>query len=150
MFLCLLCHLFFVLDCLSLYFSDPFPFESFKTLFLPNESFQFSAMRFFPLLFFLRHVMFIKRLTPSCCGSEGSSTFSLSHFYFVLVSVGLLLLSFLMACSPTLFWYVLFSDISFLGGFSLLFFLCDNIRNHCYQVLSKNFKSSVPLSEHVY
>ena len=35
----------FVLDCLLLYFSDPFSFESLKSLFLPTESFQFGEMR---------------------------------------------------------------------------------------------------------
>lgn len=41
----------FVLDCLSLYFSGLFSFESLKNLFLPTESFQFCGMRF--QLFFL-------------------------------------------------------------------------------------------------
>lgn len=117
---------FFVLDCLSLYFSDPNSFESFKALFPPDELFQFNSMRVY-LLFFLCCVMLITRLTSLCRGSEGSGTFSLSHSCFVPVCVVPLLFNFLVACSPALFWCILFSYINFLGGFSSSYFSCDNI-----------------------
>ena len=47
-----------------------------------------------------------------------------------------------MACSPPIFWFALFSYISFLGGFILQFFLHDDITNLCYQVQLKNYNSS--------
>lgn len=41
----------FLLNCLSLYFSDPFSSESFENVFLPTESLQLSAVRFCWLFF---------------------------------------------------------------------------------------------------
>ena len=92
----------FVLDCLLLYFSDPFSFESLKSLFLPTESFQFGGMRLC-WLFLLQTVMFIMRLTSLFFASEVSWTFSLRHFYFLSCVSGSVLLKFLMACSLPIF-----------------------------------------------
>lgn len=120
----------FVLDCLSLYFSGLFPFDSFKNLFLPTESLLFSGMRFC-LLFLPQHVMFIMRLISIFFCSEVSWTFSLSHFYFpsrfhgsVLLKffMPVLHLSFSLSCFPTsASWEVLFFNFSH-----------DDIRNLCY------------------
>ena len=129
----------FVLDCLLLYFSGPFSFESLKSLFHPTESFQFGGMRLCQL-FLLRSVMFIMRLTSLFFASEVSWTFSLSHFYFLLAFVVLcwsfwwpvLCLSFSSSCLPTpACWMVLFFN-----------FLHDDIRSCCYQIQSKNYKPS--------
>lgn len=92
----------FILDCLSLYVSGLFPFDSFKNLFLTTESFQFSRMRFC-LLFLPQHIMFIMRLTSLFFGSKVSWTFSLRHFYFPSCLCGSVLWKLFIGCSPLSF-----------------------------------------------
>lgn len=139
-FLCLLCHLFLYWIVFHFIFSGLFPFDSFKNLFLPTESLQFSGMRFC-LLFLSQHVMFIMRLTSLFFGSKVSWTFSLRHFYFPSHLCGSVLWKFFIACSPLSFSFPVFLH-QLLGRFYSSVFLHDDIRNLCYEVWSKNYKSS--------
>lgn len=115
-FLCLLSTI-FVLDCLLLYFSGPFSFESLKSLFHPTESFQFGGMRLCQLFSFSKCYVY-HEINIFIFWPLKSPEHFLSHFYFLLAFVILcwsfwwpvLCLSFFSSsCLPTpACWMVLF------------------------------------------